>query len=127
MSKEHILIADDDPGVLSALTMLLESNDYSVTSVTSPAEILSAVEAQDYGLLLMDLNYSLDTTSGVEGLDLIPRLRQLDITLPLVVMTGWGSIDVAVRTMQLGAADFIQKLVAGFHFHRQSPQRLRGR
>ena len=109
MNKEHILIADDDPGVRSALAMLLENNEYDVTAVSLPEEILAAVEARDYSLLLLDLNYSLDTTSGTEGLALIPQLRALDETLPLVVMTGWGTIDVAVRTIQLGAADFVQK------------------
>ena len=99
MNKEHILIADDDPGVRSALAMLLENNEYDVTAVSLPEEILAAVEAQDYSLLLLDLNYSLDTTSGTEGLALIPQLRALDETLPLVVMTGWGTIDVAVFSL----------------------------
>jgi DNA-binding NtrC family response regulator len=109
MDNEHILIADDDPGVRSALAMLLENNDYQVTVASSPDEILASVDACSYSLLLLDLNYSLDTTSGVEGMALIPQLRALDESLPLVVMTGWGTIDLAVKTMQLGAADFVQK------------------
>ncbi len=109
MAEDHILIADDDPDVLAALRLLLENSDFRVTAATSPRAVLNAVETHDLDLLIMDLNYSLDTTSGVEGMELIPKLRQLDETLPLVVMTGWGSIDVAVRTMQLGAADFVQK------------------
>lgn len=104
-----ILVADDDTGVLSAIKLLLKSKGYSSTTVESPEGLLDALAGQDFDLVLMDLNYSLDTTSGEEGFKLIQRVRQLDDFVPIVIMTGWGTIDVAVRTMQLGANDFIQK------------------
>jgi DNA-binding NtrC family response regulator len=77
--------------------------------VTSPAEVLQALEARDYDLLLMDLNYARDTTSGQEGLDLLSRVLAMDNALPVVVMTAWGSVEVAVEAMRRGARDFVQK------------------
>src|SRR5947209_5959638 len=105
----RILIADDQPDVLEALRLLLKGEDYEIQAVNSPAEVLRALEARDYNVLLMDLNYARDTTSGQEGLDLLSRIQALDSTLPIVVMTAWGSVNVAVEAMRRGARDFIQK------------------
>lgn len=107
--KHNILIADDDAGVLSALTMLLKSEGFASVTVDSPEAALEALRHQDFSLILMDLNYSLDTTSGDEGLKLITSIREADEFIPIVVMTGWGTIEVAVSTMKMGANDFIQK------------------
>lgn len=109
MNKQKILIVDDDEGILSALTMLLKSEGYESNAVTSPEQAMKALQQTEYGLLLMDLNYSQDTTSGEEGLALINKVRATDELIPIVVMTGWGSIEVAVKTMQQGANDFLQK------------------
>ncbi|WP_102798155.1 sigma-54-dependent transcriptional regulator [Bowmanella denitrificans] len=107
--SEHLLIADDDPGVLSALGLLMKAEGYQTIMASSPKEVLTILAQRDVQLLLMDLNYSRDTTSGEEGLELLQRIRQQDDCLPIVVMSGWGSIDVAVASMRLGANDFIQK------------------
>ena len=104
----RILIADDQPDVLEALGMLLRNNGYRVHTVSSPSAILEAVGQYQFDLLLMDLNYARDTTSGREGLDLLSHREVLGDT-PIVVMTGWGSVDVAVEAMQLGVGDFVQK------------------
>ncbi len=107
--KHNILIVDDDAGVLSALEMLLKAEAYTSVSAISPTEALAAISRQDFNLILMDLNYSLDTTSGKEGIELISAIRKLDETVPIVVMTGWGTIEIAVNSLQHGANDFIQK------------------
>ena len=107
--KEKILLVDDDTDVLSALKMLLVSEGYSVILTQSPDAALAAIGRENVDLALMDLNYSQDTTSGEEGLALIASIRKLDEDLPIVVMTGWATIEVAVSTMQNGANDFIQK------------------
>src|ERR671938_151675 len=103
------LVADDQADVLEALRLLLKGEGYKIETVTSPAAVLDAIGARDFDLLLMDLNYTRDTTSGHEGLDLITRLQQADATLPVVVMTAWGSVELAVEAMRRGARDFIQK------------------
>ncbi|HEY0970922.1 MAG TPA: sigma-54 dependent transcriptional regulator [Gemmatimonadales bacterium] len=105
----HILIADDQPDVLEALRLLLKGEGYAIESARSPAGIVAAVEARDFDAVLMDLNYTRDTTSGQEGLDLLQRLQALDSTLPVVVMTAWGSIDGAVEAMRRGAYDYVEK------------------
>jgi DNA-binding NtrC family response regulator len=104
-----ILIADDQPDVLEALRMLLKAEGCRVETATSPPGVLQAVEKHDYDAVLMDLNYARDTTSGQEGLDLLTRLHMLDGTLPIVVMTAWGSVELAVDAMRRGARDFVQK------------------
>ena len=104
-----ILIADDQADVLEALRMLLKGEGFQAECTSSPAGIMTAVDAQDFDLILMDLNFARDTTSGQEGLDLLTRLQAIDSTLPVVVMTAWGSVDVAVEAMRRGARDFIQK------------------
>ena len=107
--KYRILIADDQPDVLEALRLLLKGEGYQTEAVTSPGDVLRTLEAQDYDLLLMDLNYARDTTSGQEGLDLLSRVQAIDNALPVVVMTAWGSVEVAVEAMRRGARDFVQK------------------
>ena len=104
-----ILIADDQPDVLEALRFLIKGEGYQAEAVTSPAGIIDAVESRDYDTVVMDLNYTRDTTSGQEGLDLLARLHALDSTLPVIVMTAWGSVELAVEAMRRGARDFIQK------------------
>ena len=105
----RILIADDQADVLEALRLLLKSEGYATESAKSPAAVLKAVEAHDYALVLMDLNYARDTTSGQEGLELLQKLQALDASLPVVVMTAWASVDVAVEAMRRGARDFVTK------------------
>ncbi|HVF89380.1 MAG TPA: sigma-54 dependent transcriptional regulator, partial [Blastocatellia bacterium] len=104
-----VLIADDQPDVLEALRLLLKGEGYQIKTVNSPAAIMQAMEDEDFDVLLMDLNYARDTTSGQEGLDLLTRIQALDNSLPVVVMTAWGSVDLAVEAMRRGARDFIQK------------------
>lgn len=107
--KQNILVVDDDDDILSALTLLLKSEDFIPVTADSPAAALAILRRQDFSLILMDLNYAQDTTSGEEGLKLISAIRQIDDMVPIVVMTGWGTIDVAVNTIKHGANDFIQK------------------
>lgn len=108
-TKCKILIADDQQDVLEALRLLLKAEGYDIKSATSPAAIMQALEENDFDLVLMDLNYARDTTSGQEGLDILQRIQALDSTLPVIVMTAWGSVDLAVEAIKRGARDFIQK------------------
>ncbi|MGI8919592.1 MAG: PP2C family protein-serine/threonine phosphatase [Pyrinomonadaceae bacterium] len=103
------LIADDQPDVAMALRLLLRDAGYQTEAVTSPDAVLEAIKQRDFDLVLMDLNYARDTTSGQEGLDLITNIRKLDSTLPVVVLTGWGTVEIAVEAMQRGVHDFVQK------------------
>ncbi|CAN5802994.1 sigma-54 dependent transcriptional regulator [soil metagenome] len=105
----HILIADDQPDVLQALKLLLKVEEYRVETATSPAGVLSALQAHDFDAALLDLNYARDTTSGREGLDLLSRIQAVDATLPVVVMTAWGSVESVVEAMRRGARDYIEK------------------
>ncbi len=105
----RILLADDRPDVLAALRLLLKAEGYAVRPVDSPAAALRAVGAEDFDLAIVDLNYTRDTTSGAEGLDLIAQLGKVEHAPPVVVMTAWGTIDLAVEAMRRGARDFIQK------------------
>ena len=105
----RVLVADDQPDVLEALRWLLTGEGYEPDFVTSTDAVQERLRAGAYDLLLMDLNYSRDTTSGREGLELIPKVRALDAVIPIVVMTGWGSIDTAVEAMRRGAKSFVQK------------------
>src|SRR5436305_14358688 len=109
MAETLILIADDQTHVLEALRLLLKGEGYRTESATSPAGVFAAVESRNFDCVLMDLNYARDTTSGAEGLDLLARLQSIDPTLPIVVMTAWGTVDIAVEAMRRGARDFIQK------------------
>ncbi len=104
-----ILIADDQPDVLEALRFLVKGEGYRAEAVSSPAAAIDAVESRDFDAVLMDLNYTRDTTSGQEGMDLLKAIQNLDGTLPVIVMTAWGSVELAVEAMRRGARDFIQK------------------
>jgi DNA-binding NtrC family response regulator len=108
-SNGRILIADDQADVLEALRLLLKGEGIEIETAHSPAGILAALEAREFDVVLMDLNYTRDTTSGQEGLDVLARIRAADSTVPVVVMTAWGTVDVAVEAMRSGARDFIQK------------------
>jgi DNA-binding NtrC family response regulator len=108
-STLRILVADDQPDVLEALRLLLKTEGYQIETVKSPAAVIKAIEARDFSLVLMDLNYTRDTTSGQEGLDLLNKIQTVDASLPVVVMTAWASVDVAVEAMRRGAKDFITK------------------
>jgi DNA-binding NtrC family response regulator len=105
----RILVADDQADVLAALRLLLKGEGFNIETVSSPAAVLKAVDSRDLDVALIDLNYARDTTSGSEGLDLITRIRDKDPALPVVVMTAWGSVDLAVEAMRRGARDFVQK------------------
>ncbi|MFI5176369.1 MAG: sigma-54-dependent transcriptional regulator [Terriglobia bacterium] len=105
----RILIADDQPDVREALRLMLKGEGYQIEAVPSPERVLGSLEEQDFDVLLMDLNYARDTTSGEEGLELLSQVQKLDSMLPVVVMTAWGSVEVAVEAMRRGARDFIQK------------------
>ncbi len=108
-AERRILIADDQHDLLDALRLLLKSEGILMDAVTSPDAVLDAVKRRTYDLLLMDLNYTGDTTSGREGIDLLARVRQQDDLLPIVAMTGWSSVDLAVEAMRSGVCDFVQK------------------
>src|SRR5262249_35725015 len=107
--ERRILVADDQPDFLEALSLLLKGLGYKIESASSPASVLSSVSDRDFDIVLIDLNYARYTTSGEEGLDLLSRIQKLDTTLPVVVMTAWGNVDVAVEAMRRGARDFVQK------------------
>ena len=103
------LIADDDADILTALHLLLKNDGYEPETVSSPAAVLDAIKRSQFDVVLMDLNYARDTTSGREGIDLISRIQALDPSLPIVVMTAWATVDLAVETMRRGVRDFVQK------------------
>jgi DNA-binding NtrC family response regulator len=105
----RLLVADDQPDVISALRLLLKGEGYAVESARSPLEVLDAMRGPEFDALLMDLNYSRDTTSGREGLDLLQQVIAIDATLPIIVMTAWASIDTAVEAMRRGAHDYVEK------------------
>lgn len=105
----RILVADDQPDVLEALRLLLNQHGFALDLVTSPRAVLASLGAHAYDLLLVDLNYSRDTTSGAEGLALLSEIRKTHGTLPVVVMTAWGNIELAVDAMRRGATSFVQK------------------
>jgi DNA-binding NtrC family response regulator len=104
-----ILIADDQREVREALRLLLKGEGYDTETAASPAEVIRAVTSRELDAVLMDLNYTRDTTSGQEGLDLLARLRALDESLPVIVITAWASISLAVEVMRQGARDFVEK------------------
>jgi DNA-binding NtrC family response regulator len=105
----RILIADDQSDVLEALRLLLKGEGYRIETVSSPAAALAALRSRDFDLVLADLNYAQDTTSGQEGLELLSRIQSSDSAPPVVVMTAWGSVELAVEAMRRGARDFVQK------------------
>jgi DNA-binding NtrC family response regulator len=105
----RLLIADDQRDVLEALRLLLKAEGYQIDAVESPAAVLKALEQRDYDVVIIDLNYARDTTSGQEGLELLTKIHGADEMLPVVVMTAWGSVNVAVEAMRRGARDFVEK------------------
>src|SRR6201988_1965467 len=105
----RVLVADDQADIRDALRLLLRREGYEIHGAASPSEALAALEAREFDAVLMDLNYARDTTWSREGLDLLPRIRMMDSTLPVIVMTAWSSVEVAVEAMRRGARDFIPK------------------
>jgi len=105
----RVLVADDQPHVLDALQLLLKSQGYRTEAVNHPARVLEALKSGEFDVVLMDLNYTRDTTAGGEGLELVSQIRLIDENIPLVVMTAWSSVDLAVEAMRRGASDFVQK------------------
>lgn len=108
MQSPNILIADDDAAIIAALSVVLNLNHYQWQSAINPAQTLHLVKQQQFDLILLDMNYQLDTTSGKEGLQLIEQIRALCNT-PIVVMTAWSSVELSVQAMQKGANDFLEK------------------
>jgi DNA-binding NtrC family response regulator len=107
--QPRILIADDQPDVLQALRLLLKGEGYQATSASSPKDVAAALQEQEFDVLLLDLNYTRDTTSGKEGMDLLTRIQAVYPNLPVVVMTAWSSVEGAVEAMRRGARDYIEK------------------
>ena len=105
----RVLVADDQPDIVNALRLLLKKEGYTVEAASTPADVVSQLNARDYDAALIDLNYTRDTTSGREGLDLLQQIVGLDATLPVIVMTAWASIDTAVEAMRRGAKDYVEK------------------
>jgi DNA-binding NtrC family response regulator len=109
VAKTTILVADDQPEIRQALRLLLRREAWSVREAGSPEEVLTELGHNDVDLALLDLNYCRDTTSGREGLSLIEQVRKIDPEVPIMAMTAWGSVDIAVKALKQGASDFIEK------------------
>jgi len=109
MNPPRVLAADDQQHILEAIELLLKPQGYKVDVARSPELVRAALASESYDTLLIDLNYTRDTTSGQEGLDLLSEIVALDSTLPIIVMTAWGNVELAVEAMRRGARDFIQK------------------
>jgi sigma-B regulation protein RsbU (phosphoserine phosphatase) len=107
--QPRILIADDQPDVQRALALLLKGHGYVIEAVSSPAELLEVIAKSEFDVLLMDLNYARDTTSGREGLDLLTQLQTMQGIPPIVVMTGWATVGIAIEAMRGGVTDFVEK------------------
>jgi DNA-binding NtrC family response regulator len=105
----RVLVADDQRDIIEALRLLLKAEGYQMESASSPPAALAAIESKRFDAVLIDLNYTRDTTSGQEGLDLLSQIAAVDSTLPVIVMTAWGSVELAVEAMRRGARDFVQK------------------
>jgi serine phosphatase RsbU (regulator of sigma subunit) len=129
--RGRVLVADDQHAIRESLRLLLKSNGYDVRTVASPAAVLHAVASERFDLLLMDLNFARDTTTGREGLELVPHVRALDATLPVMVMTAWSTVPLAVAIMREGVCDFVEKpwdnarVLASVAQHVESGHRLR--
>jgi len=108
-NRIRVLIADDQQDVREALRLLLKAEGYYTETANNPAAVLEALQTNEFDIILMDLNYQRDTTSGQEGIDLLSRVQAVDSKMPVVVMTAWGSVQLAVEAMRRGARDFIQK------------------
>ncbi len=126
-SAPRILVADDQPDVLEAFRLLLKAEGYRTETAASPENILGSLESQDFDILLMDFNYARDTTSGQEGLNLLKRIQVLDCTLPVVVMTAWGSVELTVEAMREGRSRFYPKTLGQrtFTLHSTDTDRAR--
>jgi sigma-B regulation protein RsbU (phosphoserine phosphatase) len=109
IESPRILIADDQPHVLEALRLLLKSEGFVPETANCPAAVMQAVQDSNFDVLLLDLNYARDTTSGIEGLELLSRIREFDSSLPVILMTAWANVELAVEAMQNGGRDFMQK------------------
>src|SRR5580700_10949300 len=109
MTTARALIADDQPDVLESLRLLLKNEGLQTEAAQSPAAVLDKLQAHRFDAVLMDLNYTRDTTSGDEGLDLLGRIQAIDSTVPVVAMTAWASVDLAVKAMRKGVSDFVLK------------------
>ncbi|MGH9729088.1 MAG: sigma-54-dependent transcriptional regulator [Candidatus Acidiferrales bacterium] len=107
--RYRVLVADDQPDVREALRLLLKGEGFDIDAVASPAALLAVLETREFDAVLMDLNYARDTTSGQEGLDLLTEIRIRDGSVPVIVMTAWGTLNLAVEAMRRGAKDFVQK------------------
>jgi DNA-binding NtrC family response regulator len=105
----RILVADDQRDIMEALRLLLKPEGYQMETASSPPAVLAAIQSKQFDVVLMDLNYARDTTSGQEGLDLLGQIAAIDGALPVIVMTAWGSVELAVEAMRRGARDFVQK------------------
>src|SRR5262245_9573930 len=106
---ERALVADDQPDVLESLQMLLKNEGFIIDAVNSPRAVVEAVQSRRYDVLLLDMNYARDTTSGGEGLELLSRISELRQPPPVVLMTAWARVDLAVEAMRSGGCDFVQK------------------
>ena len=104
-----VLIADDQHDVLESLRLLLKTEGYLIETAASPQAAIDVAGNREFDAALIDLNYSRDMTSGTEGLELLEKLQTLDSTLPVVVMTAWGNVEIAVQAIRLGAGDFVEK------------------
>jgi DNA-binding NtrC family response regulator len=109
MAGPRVLIADDQPEILSALSFICSAEGFSISTADSPAAVLAKLAKEDFDLALVDMNYHERTQTGAEGLKLLKQIREIDSSVPVVVMTAYGSIQLAVEAVQLGAKDFIQK------------------
>jgi DNA-binding NtrC family response regulator len=107
--QPRILIADDQPDVLQALRLLLKSEGFAITTAGSPRDVAASLQEQEFDVVVLDLNYTRDTTSGQEGMDLLTRIQAVYPNLPVIVMTAWGSVDGAVEAMRRGARDYVEK------------------
>jgi DNA-binding NtrC family response regulator len=107
--QPRILIADDQPDVLQALRLLLKGEGYDLVTAASPKDVAAALQEREFDVVLLDLNYTRDTTSGEEGMDLLTRIQAVYPNLPVVVMTAWGSVEGAVEAMRRGARDYVEK------------------
>jgi sigma-B regulation protein RsbU (phosphoserine phosphatase) len=107
--RHRILLADDQQDIRESLRLLLKNEGYETYAAASPSEALVAIEAREFDAVLMDLNYTGDTTSGREGLDVLSRLREIADPPPVVAMTGWATVGLAVEAMQYGVSDFVEK------------------
>jgi DNA-binding NtrC family response regulator len=124
----RVLVADDQADIRDALRLLLKRENYETQSAASPAEALAAIDSREFDAVLIDLNYARDTTSGQEGLDLLSHIQAADSTLPVIVMTAWSSVEIAVEAMRRGARDFAEPHPggAGLAISFRSPGTMRG-